>query len=95
MDWLDKNWKSATVSFKPELNDADHGDPMMIVFAQSVPGVGLDTVNLARTSALRLVGAMPTIKGREEAYSASVAGALIAAPLGIRFWTSPGSSSAS
>lgn len=93
--WLAENWKSATVSFKPELNDADDGDPMMIVFAQSVPGVGLDTVNLARTSALRLVGAMPTLKGREEAYSASVAGALIACPLGIRFWTAPGSSSAS
>ena len=67
---------------------------MMLVFAVNVPGVGMDTINLSRTSALRLVGAMPTLKGREEAYSSSVAGALVACPMGIQIWEGPGDSSA-
>lgn len=86
-DWLAMNWKSATVEFKPELNDADDGvDGLLYVFAKSVPGVGMDTVNLIQTSALRLIGAMPSLKGREEAYSASVAGAIVACPLGVALW---------
>jgi len=80
--WLAENWKNVSLEFKPELTDK------CIVFAESVPGVGLDTMNLARTSALRLVGAMPTLKGREEAYSSSIAGALCACPLGIRIYES-------
>ena len=88
--WLEQNWKNATVSFKPELDTADAGDPMMIVFATNVPGVGMDTINLARTSALRLVGAIPTLTGRMEAYSSSVAGALVACPMGVQLWTAPG-----
>lgn len=80
--WMEENWKNATIEFKPEL------DKKCIVFAENVPDVGLDTVNLVRTSALRLVGAMPSLKGREEAYSSSVAGCLIAAPMGIRVWGS-------
>lgn len=93
--WLAENWKPARVSFKPELDDATaDGKPMMLVFAVNVPGVGMDTINLSRTSALRLVGAMPTLKGREEAYSSSVAGALVACPMGIQIWEGPGDSSA-
>lgn len=86
-DWLASNWKNATVEYKPELNDADDGtDGLMYVFTKSVPGVGMDTVNLIQTSALRLIGAMPSLKGREEAYSASIAGAIIACPLGVHLW---------
>lgn len=87
--WLAENWKYAHLSFKPELDDADSGEPMALVFATGVPGVGMDTINLARTSALRLVGAMPTLKGREEAYSSSIAGALVACPMGVQLWTAP------
>jgi hypothetical protein len=86
--WLAENWKNAHVSFKPELDKADGGtDGLMIVFARSVPGVGMDTINLMETSKLRLIGAVPTVKGREEAYSSSVAGALVACPLGMKMWT--------
>jgi len=92
--WLKENWPAAHISFKPELDDAAEGDPCMLVYAVSVPGVGMDTINLSRTSALRLVGAMPTLKGREEAYSSSVAGALCACPIGVQIWTA-GASSAS
>lgn len=84
--WLAENWKAATLSFKPELDTADDGDPMMYVFAKSVPDVGMDTVNLCETSKLRLIGAMPSLKGREEAYSSSVAGALVACPFGVALW---------
>ena len=90
--WIAENWKNCIVEFKPELEDEDDGDPMMIVFAEEVPGVGMSSINLMQTSKLRLVGAMPTLKGREEAYSASVAGALVACPLAVRIWTSPGAS---
>lgn len=90
--WLAENWKSARISFKPELDDASEGEPCMLVFAVNVPGVGMDTINLARTSALRLVGAIPTLKGREEAYSSSVAGAICACPMAVQIWTTPGSS---
>lgn len=89
-EWLAENWKNATVEFKPELDTADSGDPMMMVFAKSVPGVGMDTINLIQTSALRLIGAMPSLKGREEAYSASIAGAMVACPLGLQCWTNGG-----
>lgn len=93
--WLAENWKGATVSFKPELDTADDGEPMMIVFAKNVPDVGMDTINLIETSKLHLIGAMPSLKGREEAYSSSVAGALCACPLGVAFWTAGGDSSGS
>lgn len=93
--WMAENWKSATISFKPELDTADDGEPMMIVFAKSIPDVGMDTINLCETSKLRLIGAMPSLKGREEAYSSSVAGALVAAPLGVKFWANGDDSSAS
>ena len=79
-DWLAKNWKNAKVEFKPELSGK------CIVFAENVPGVGLKTFNLYRTSTLHLVGAMPTLKGREEAYSTSIAGALVACPLGVKIY---------
>lgn len=85
--WLAENWKPAHLSFKPELDTADDGDPMMIVFAKTVPDVGMDTINLCETSKLRLIGAMPSLKGREEAYSSSVAGALCACPFGVALWT--------
>ena len=78
--WLAENWKNCTVSFKPELTGK------CIIFAKSIPDVGMDTINLIRTSALRLVGAVPTVKGREEAYSSSVAGAFIACPFGMKIW---------
>lgn len=81
-DWLDKNWRNAKVEFKPELDD----DERFVVFAKSVPGVGMDTINLMQTSKLRLVGAMPSLKGREEAYSASIAGAFVACPVGVRVY---------
>lgn len=84
--WLAENWPSATVSFKPELDTADDGDPLMIVFAKSIADVGMDTINLFETSKLHLVGAMPSVKGREEAYSSSVAGALVAAPMAVKLW---------
>ena len=85
--WLAENWKNAKVEFKPELDDADDdGSGLIIVFARNVPGVGLDSINLSQTSKLRLVGAMPTLKGREEAYSASIAGALCACPLAVQLW---------
>jgi len=93
--WLAENWKSATISFKPELDTADDGEPMMMAFAKSVPDVGMDTINLCETSKLRLIGAMPSLKGREEAYSSSVAGALVAAPLGVALWANGDDSSAS
>lgn len=82
--WRSENWKNATIEFKPELDDLNQ----CIVFVESVPGVGLDTFNLMRTSALRLVGAMPSRKGREEAYSSSIAGAMVAAPIGVTIYES-------
>lgn len=84
--WLAENWKTAKVSYMPELDTADDGDPMIIVVANMVPDVGMQTVNLISTSKLHLIGAMPSLKGREEAYSASIAGAFIAAPMAIKFW---------
>lgn len=90
--WLAENWKNATVTFKPELNSGDDGDPIMIAFVRSVPDVGVDTINLFETSKLRLVGAMPSVKGREEAYSSSVAGAVVAAPMAVKLWAAGGSS---
>ena len=93
--WMAENWSNAKVSFKPELDTADDGEPMMIVFAKSVPGVGMDTINLIETSKLHLIGAMLSLKGREEAYSASLAGAICAAPLGVKFWAAGGESSGS
>lgn len=84
--WLKENWSSATISYKPELNTADDGDAMMLVFCKSIPGVGMDTINLIETSKLRLIGAVPTVKGREESYSSSVAGAICACPFGVAVW---------
>lgn len=86
--WLAENWKNLTVSFKPELTDR------AIIFAKNVPEVGMDTINLTRTSALRLVGAIPTVKGREEAYSASIAGAFISCPFGVKVWLNGSDSAA-
>lgn len=84
--WLAENWKSAKISYMPELDTADDGEPMMVVIAKSIPDVGMDTLTLIETSKLHLIGAMPSLKGREEAYSASVAGAICAAPMAVRFW---------
>ena len=84
--WLQENWKAATVKFLPEWDTADDGEAMALVYAKSVPEVGMESINLFETSKLRLVGAMPSIKGREEAYSSSVAGALVAAPLAVALW---------
>ena len=95
MKWLAENWKSCQISFKPELDVADDGDPLMVVFAPTVPDVGMDTVNLIETSKLHLIGAMPSLKGREEAYSSSVAGALVACPFGIKFYSNGDDSSGS
>lgn len=83
MSWLKDNWPNAEVRFNAELETASSGEPCMIVFAKSVPGVGMDSINLFQTSKLRLVGAIPTLKGREESYSSSVAGALIACPFAV------------
>lgn len=83
MSWLNDNWKNVELRFNAELETASSGDPCMIVFAKNVPGVGMDSINLFQTSKLRLVGAIPTLKGREESYSASVAGALIACPFAV------------
>lgn len=90
--WLAENWKNATVTFKPELSTGDDGDPIMIAFVRSVPDVGMDTINLFETSKLRLVGAVQAVKSREEAYSSSVAGAVVAAPMAVKLWAAGGSS---
>ena len=78
-EWIAKNWKNLTIQFCPELDEAKK----MIVFAESVPDVGMKTINLITTSKLRLVGAMPSVKGREEAYSSSVAGAICTCPMAV------------
>ena len=84
--WLAENYKNVELTFHVELNDADEGDPMAMIFAPEVSGVGMKTVSLMQTSALRLIGAIPTLKGYQEAYSGSVAGALVACPLAVKFY---------
>lgn len=89
LKWLADNWKNAEITFHPELDSTSVSGsnvPACIAYVRNVPDVGMDTINLFTTSKLRLVGAIPTLKGREEAYSSSVAGALIACPLAVRVW---------
>ena len=93
--WLQENWKSASLRFLPEWDTADDGEPMALVYAKDIDDVGMDTINLFETSKLHLVGAMPSVKGREEAYSSSVAGTIIAAPLGVALWANGDDSSGS
>lgn len=84
--WLGENYKNVEISFHPELDDADEGDPMAIVYAPEVNGVGMKTISLQQTSKLHLIGAIPTLKGMQESYSASIAGAVVAAPLAVKMY---------
>lgn len=76
-DWLKKQYPNVEIRYSVELED------LAIVFAPMVDGVGKKTVSLLQTSALRLIGAVPTQKGMQECYSSSVAGALVACPAAI------------
>lgn len=87
-EWIAKNWKSLELQYCPELDAGeDATDARCIILADEVPGVGMKTLTLITTSKLRLVGAMPSVKGREEAYSSSVAGAICACPLAVLSYT--------
>ena len=89
-DWLKKQYPKVEIKYSVELNTLGSGNkPMAIVFAPNVTEVGKKTVTLMQTSALRLVGAVPSLKGMEECYSSSVAGALIACPLAIKGYVTP------
>lgn len=86
--WLAENYPNVKVEISPELSTADSGDPVAMVFVRNVAEVG-QTVKLMDTSKLRLVGAVPTVKGFEESYSSSTAGALYRCPLAVRFYAKP------
>lgn len=92
MRWLAENWKNAKLEFSVKADTLDDGEPKMMVFAETVPDVGANSLMLITTSKLRLVGAMPSLKGREECYSSSVAGAMAACPVAIRFYVGSGES---
>lgn len=88
--WLEENYKNVEISFHVELDTAGaSGQPLAMVFAPEVAGVGMKTISLMQTSALRLIGAIPTLKGYQEAYSGSVAGALVACPLAVLRYEAP------
>lgn len=88
--WLAENYPNVEVSYHVELDDAGaNGRPLAMVFAPEVEGVGMKTISLMQTSALRLIGAIPTLKGYQEAYSGSVAGALVACPLAVALYEAP------
>lgn len=76
-DWLKKQYPNVEIRYSVELED------LAIVFAPMVDGVGKKTVSLLQTSALRLIGAVPTQKGMQECYSSSVAGVLVSCPAAI------------
>lgn len=82
-DWLKKQYSNVEIRYSVELNGASSSEDMAIVYAPMVDGVGKKTVSLLQTSALRLVGAIPTLKGMQECYSSSVAGALVACPAAV------------
>jgi hypothetical protein len=83
-DWLKKQYPNVEIRYSVELNGASgDGEDLAIVYAPMVDGVGKKTVSLLQTSALRLVGAIPTMKGMQECYSSSVAGVLVSCPLAI------------
>lgn len=86
-DWLKKQYPNVEIRYSVELNAASANDKdKAIVFAPMVDGVGKKTVSLLQTSALRLVGAIPTLKGMQEAYSSSTAGVLVACPAAIALY---------
>lgn len=91
--WLAENWKNAEVKFSVKCDTLDDGEPKMMVYVENVPGVGVNSLMLITTSKLRLIGAMPSLKGRTEAYASAIAGAMAACPVAIRFYTAPGDSS--
>lgn len=76
--WLAENYPKAKIMVAPEISSA-------IVFVRSVADVG-QSVKMMDTSKLRLVGAVPTVKGFEESYSSSTAGALVRCPLAFRVY---------
>lgn len=86
--WLAENYPKVKIEVSPEFSTADAGDPMAMVYVRRVADVG-DTLTLMDTSKLRLVGAVPTVKGFEESYSSSTAGALYRCPLAVRFYAKP------
>jgi hypothetical protein len=87
MRWLSENWKNAKLEFSAKFDYLDDNEPEMMVYVEQVPGVGVNSVMCITTSKLRLVGAMPSLKGREECYSSSIAGVMAACPVAIRFYT--------
>lgn len=87
--WLAENYPRVRIEVAPELDKADDdGDPEAIVYVPQVPDVG-KTISLMDTAKLRLIGAMATVKGFEESYSSSTAGALIRCPLAVRIYSKP------
>jgi hypothetical protein len=82
-DWLKKQYPNVEIRYSVELNGATNGEDTAIVYAPMVDGVGKKTVSLLQTSALRLIGAVPTQKGMQECYSSSVAGVLVSCPAAI------------
>lgn len=83
-DWLKKQYSKVEIKYSVELNKLGTDQlGKAIVYVPNVRDVGKKTVTAMQTSALRLVGAIPSLKGMEECYSSSVAGVLIAAPLAI------------
>jgi hypothetical protein len=87
MRWLSENWKNAKLEFSAKFDYLDDNEPEMMVYVEQVPDVGVNSVMCITTSKLRLVGAMPSLKGREECYSSSIAGVMAACPVAVRFYT--------
>ena len=86
-DWLKKQYPHVEIKYSVELNKRGTDKlGVAIVFVPNVRDVGKKTVTAMQTSALRLVGAIPSLKGMEECYSSSVAGVLISAPLAVKIY---------
>lgn len=84
-DWLAKTYPRIRIVSCAELVGAISGKDAALFFADRVKDDNV--VQQMLTSALRLVGIQPMVKGFYEVYSCSTAGALVRYPLGYSVYT--------
>ena len=84
MKWLKENYPKVEVKVAAEFDGAAaDGDNIALFYVPEIAGLGSDPATMAAydTSKLRLMGAVPTVKGFEESYSCSTAGVIHRCPM--------------
>lgn len=88
--WLKENYPNITVEAIPEFDDADAGENVFYLYAETVDGSGTDdgqTMLQLTPERMRAMNTVPTVRGSKEGYTNATAGCLVKRGYAVTRWS--------